>query len=408
MTTGQVSEQHTTPSFGARYPRFALPAFICLLFLTVIFARKGVYLPLVALIPLAVLLEQADLDRTLRHPVVLPVFLFLIYLLASTLFFAPDGWGKVLELAAIWAVTLVFVINLDRPKDAFTDRATRWFVFGFAASITFLVLETLFAFPVFGTLLGWDEDKIIGDVGASMSPFAILAPLFLLALYRKSGNVFLCLAAYIVLFVLLLFSPMSAAFLALLAATAGFVLFWFFGRRLIVPLQVLGAVYILISPLAVAELPTTKELRASDIQLPDSWGHRLNIWHFAAGESLDSPVFGQGFRASRSYSDIRNVQGDNRQLMPLHPHNFALQIWLELGVVGITLLLWIWWAVTRVLLVLFQRAPPDVSAAIVATFLALIVVSSLSFGFWQTWWQSVMATTVVVATVFAKALSVGR
>lgn len=408
MATGQVSEQHTTPSFGARYPRFALPAFICLLFLTVLFARKGVYLPLVTLIPLAVLLEQADLDRTLRHPVVLPVCLFLIYLLASTLFFASDGWAKVLELKAIWAVTLVFTINLDPLDETFARRATRLFVFGFAASIAFLGLETLLGFPVFGTVLGWDEDKIVGDVGASMAPFAILAPIFLLALYRMFANVLLCLTAYAVLFGLLLVSPMSAAFLALVVATLGFGLVWLFGPRLIVPLQILGAAYILFSPLAVAELPTTKQLRASDIQLPESWGHRLNIWHFAAGESLDSPVFGQGFRASRGYSDVRNVQGDNRQLMPLHPHNFALQIWLELGVLGILILLWIWWAVTRVLLVLFQRAPPDVSAAIVATFLALIVVSSLSFGFWQTWWQSVMATTAVVATVFANVFSARR
>jgi len=408
MTTGQVSDQPTVPSFGARYPRFALPAFVCLLFLTVIFARKGVYLPLVVLIPFAVLLEQADLDRTLRHPVVLPVVLFLFYLVFSTIFFAADGWAKVLEMMAIWAVTLLFVINLDPLSDRFIERASRFFVFGFAASVVFLGLETLLGFPVFGRLLGWDDEKIIGDVGASMAPFAILAPLFLVALYRRYGNAALCLIAYAFLFVLLLFSPMSAAFLALLAATVGYALFWFFGRRLLVPLQILGAVYILISPVAIAELPTTKELRASDIQLPASWGHRLNIWHFAAGESLHSPVFGQGFRASRGYSDIRNVQGDNRQLMPLHPHNFALQIWLELGALGIVILLWIWWAVTRVLLVLFQRAPPDVSAAIVATFLALIVVSSLSFGFWQTWWQSVMATTVVVSTVFAKMYAARR
>lgn len=408
MTTGQVSQQHTTSSFGARYPWFALPAFLCLLFLTVIFARKGVYLPLVVLIPLAVLLDRADLNRTLRHPTVPPVLVFLIYLAASNLFFDADGLAKILELTAIWAVTLIFIINLSPLTDTFADRAGRWFVFGFAASVAFLALETLLGFPVFGGLLAWDEDKIIGDVGASMAPFAILAPVFLVTLYRRWGNVILCAGAYAALFALLLVSPMSAAFLALLAATFGFGLVWLLGRRLIVPLQILGAAYILISPLAIAELPTTKELRASDIQLPDSWGHRLNIWHFAAGESLDSPIFGQGFRASRGYSDVRNVQGDNRQLMPLHPHNFALQIWLELGAVGIAILLWMWWAVTRSLLLLVQRAPPDVSAAVVATLLALIVVSSLSFGFWQTWWQSVMATTAVVATVFASMFSVNR
>ena len=40
-----------------RYSRFALPGFITLLFLTIMFARKGVYLPLVLLLPLAALLN---------------------------------------------------------------------------------------------------------------------------------------------------------------------------------------------------------------------------------------------------------------------------------------------------------------------------------------------------------------
>ena len=393
---------------SAHYPRYALPAFVVLLFLTVIFARKGVYLPLVVLIPLASLLQRADLDRTLRHPAVPPVALFLVYLLISTFLFGSDGLAKVLEFTAIWTVTLVFVTNLDRPSDAFMHRAGRLFVFGFIASVLFLSLETALGFPVFGALLGWSEDKIVADVGASMAPFAILAPVFLIVLYRMAGNVFFCLAAYAVIFVLLLISPMSAAFLALLAASIGFGFVWVLRRRAILVLQVLGAAYILIGPLAISELPTTKDLRASDIQLPESWGHRLNIWHFAAEESLRAPVLGQGFRASRSFGDLRNVQGDNRQLMPLHPHNFTLQIWLELGVVGIAILLWIWWALTRVLLLLSQRAPPDVSAAIVATFVAALVVASLSFGFWQTWWQSVMATTLVVTTVFAKAYAFQR
>ncbi|MBX9701023.1 MAG: polymerase, partial [Acetobacteraceae bacterium] len=68
------------------------------------------------------------------------------------------------------------------------------------------------------------------------------------------------------------------------------------------------------------------------------------------------------------------------QLLPLHPHNGALQLWLELGVVGAglgaLLALLLAWRAGRL-------ARPEVATAMLAS---AAVTFLLSFGTWQEWW----------------------
>jgi O-antigen ligase len=77
--------------------------------------------------------------------------------------------------------------------------------------------------------------------------------------------------------------------------------------------------------------------------------------------------------------------------MPLHPHNGFLQLWLELGVVGVTiasvLLIQLLAAIRRSTLSPIELAP---SFAVVAS---ALVVLSLSYGIWQSWWQSTLWLT---------------
>ncbi|HBA43609.1 MAG TPA: hypothetical protein DCZ07_11605, partial [Alphaproteobacteria bacterium] len=84
--------------------------------------------------------------------------------------------------------------------------------------------------------------------------------------------------------------------------------------------------------------------------------------------------------------DGSDIAYPNVTLLPLHPHNGALQIWLELGLPGAlitaALLLALGFGIAALPLPTPQRA------AATAAFTATLCLILLSFGLWQNWWQA--------------------
>ena len=129
-----------------------------------------------------------------------------------------------------------------------------------------------------------------------------------------------------------------------------------------------------------------------------SAAHRLLIWDFTATRVAERPLLGWGMEASRGVPG-RDANPSpealarfgfaepaaagylpRAELLPLHPHNGALQLWLELGLPGALL-----GAALAFLLGLAaaRAARPAVAAAALASGAA---TAMLSFGAWQEWW----------------------
>lgn len=115
--------------------------------------------------------------------------------------------------------------------------------------------------------------------------------------------------------------------------------------------------------------------------------HRVEIWGHAADRALRTPVFGQGIDASRSLppegavSDFSPI-GDS--LLPLHPHNAFLQVWLETGAVGAALAL----AVMLMLLAATARLERRDQPFALALFATAMAMGSTAYGIWQPWWMA--------------------
>jgi exopolysaccharide production protein ExoQ len=120
--------------------------------------------------------------------------------------------------------------------------------------------------------------------------------------------------------------------------------------------------------------------------------HRLVIWHFTDTRIAEKPLLGWGLDAARAMpggKEFRILPNPSSQVeryeqMPLHPHNGALQVWLELGGVGALI------GALIVLVVLSRLTPatlaPAARAAGLASFMAAAIEVSLSYGIWQSWW----------------------
>ena len=103
-------------------------------------------------------------------------------------------------------------------------------------------------------------------------------------------------------------------------------------------LAALFAVIMITAPITMSQLEPSQVIERES-SLPKAALHRLMIWNFTAEKIREKPVFGWGMNAARNipegkqfiYDASNSKYGEN---LPLHPHNIALQVWLELGLVG--------------------------------------------------------------------------
>jgi O-antigen ligase len=177
----------------------------------------------------------------------------------------------------------------------------------------------------------------------------------------------------------------GAAVLAVLAGGVVFLLAWFAPRKSPIIVAVLVSAYMLTSPLISTSIADRYNVMRYENDLPRSTYHRLLVWSFASERILERPILGWGFGSSRRIPGGNVMVDTSEQAMPLHPHNGALQLWLELGVVGAFLAT----LLAVYLLFAIRRAPLRVdNAATLGFFTSTFVILCISYGMWQSWWLS--------------------
>lgn len=118
--------------------------------------------------------------------------------------------------------------------------------------------------------------------------------------------------------------------------------------------------------------------------VPNSWDARLNIWAFAANQIQVHAIRGWGIDASRTFGPA----------IPLHTHDAAMQLWLELGAIGAALAgVFFSWIAYRILDVADESREDAAMAA--GALVTYVVIGGLSFGVWQEWWLAQGALAVI-------------
>ena len=158
-------------------------------------------------------------------------------------------------------------------------------------------------------------------------------------------------------------------------------------------------------------------LKSNFLHLQHKLFHRKIIWNYTTNRIKENYIFGKGLSSSRkigetdkiilekfSYIHKNKTFYESRKIypaIPLHPHNQTLQIWLELGFVGILiflllhLLLW-----KKITLYVKKYSYSDVF--LISTFIGTFVINQISFGLWQIWWLSGIGYFVIYTYLFNK------
>ena len=126
-------------------------------------------------------------------------------------------------------------------------------------------------------------------------------------------------------------------------------------------------------------------------------GIRGEIWTRYAWLIAERPILGHGMEAGHVTAQLLAGTMDARDLGLLdfgHPHNFALQVWFELGLIGVGFAAVLLGLAVRAV----SRAPGRLRPAAMATAAAIWTVAFVSHGAWQAWWWCLVG---LVALLFA-------
>lgn len=191
-------------------------------------------------------------------------------------------------------------------------------------------------------------------------------------------------------------SPSSTAKICLILGPLVALGSWLAARPLALALRTGLVITVISFPFAMNTLSDTQSLWNHFPSIPHSTHHRLSIWKFTADKVMEKPILGWGMDSSRSipggddevlvYPPSNKLAFYHEQNLPLHPHNTALQWWLELGAVGATLGLTILLTIITVL----QPLPTPYRAISLGLLTQAVTVAFISFGAWQAWWLAVL------------------
>ncbi len=407
-----VGETSTTPrrarTFRLNWPaRLAMNVrdglWVTLAVLTPIVSYVGnlAFAPLVALAGIACLPLIPHTRRFSAGMALLSVLLVwgLISQIWSPYHLPDPSFTRGRDLQQMTGLKLVFLLALTGSlvasgpairRDA-AARGLTCLAVGFALLVAVLLVESFNGQAIYAALktsahLATRPDLLRRNVARACYTLALLAWPVALHLWSK-GQVWRAVAVATLLGTVAtsIFLQVDSPIVAVLLGGVAMLAVQRLGRTA-TNLAVLAIIlYFVLAPLVVSEFGASGHAVLATGVAKTSWGSRLEIWRFVSGLVENKPLFGWGLDSSRVFPG----------LIPLHPHNAAVQIWFELGAVGAGVAaIFFVWMISQVELI--RRRDPALAGAAAATMCAYLAIGGLSFGVWQEWWLALGALGALV------------
>lgn len=188
--------------------------------------------------------------------------------------------------------------------------------------------------------------------------------------------------------VTLLFQNMQASLVAFSGGIVVFALVYKFRRRGFVAFLAGLALINLVLVLTAFETAPMGKQEGINAALSGGTKERLHIIDFVYKKIPQRPVAGWGFDASRDIGqDTLGGFGGTNKLIPLHPHNLWAQTWLELGFIGLVLVISL--VAASALGINASGRGRTAIAAATAGMASYLLIGNISYGMWQNWWLAI-------------------
>lgn len=125
---------------------------------------------------------------------------------------------------------------------------------------------------------------------------------------------------------------------------------------------------------------------------------RMEIWDFVSRYALQNPLYGFGIEATKMVEEFDSQTLYHGVKNVLHPHNFAVQFWIEFGVIGPLFLMGIIAYIMSKIITL----PRFSSKLSLAVFMAFISIAATGYGFWQSWYLGLVIMLFVYCLILTR------
>ena len=238
---------------------------------------------------------------------------------------------------------------------------------------------------------------------------------FSVAMYINKGKILLALGIVILVSAIVILGPNHSAKIALFITILSSIIIYFLGPRSFLYFGIISIIFILFLPIISSKiLPPIGSIEKNNYYnvpwqktaIGGSIIHRLLVWEYVANEIYKKPLLGYGTGTSRLIGQniILNVPNTNQEIkggIPLHPHNNFLEIWLELGLLGIIIINILWMKIIKYGIQMRQDSY-IIGTGVCSSIVTIFIISNLSFGVFQAWWMSSIALIFLIILQFSK------
>lgn len=302
----------------------------------------------------------------------------------------PAAAGLVLRVSGLLLALLYLTTLAQHLQESERALVRRAFCMGIAVAAVLLIIELVFGSPIL-TDLSEAAGPEYWRLNRGVSALALLIwPLS--ALLWQRGIRWLACALPPALLALTLTAASSASILALAAGIAAAALSGL-GRPLARAVMVLAVLATLFGSPFVAPLAQQAGIDRADFLDAGSAQYRLHIWAVVSDRIAMRPLFGWGFDASPDLpTDGVEPFRPGVKIIPSHPHNGALQIMVETGLVGSLLALGLLTMLGRRI----DALEPAPRTAATAMLVAVLGIAATAYGLWQSHWLAMIGAAAVV------------
>lgn len=304
--------------------------------------------------------------------------------------FASSIWSinsQTSILIAMQFTTLILIVNFILKQNLQLNQQK--IILGIYSSLVIFYIEkfsggaiTLFVRKITSHDNGFNLSFL--DRGCALFSVVIWPVLYMtIKNNRKHLSIFL----YFITLITLLLSDSTASLLGFVMASITFLIIFLSKMKLRYLIKI-AIIFSLVAMPIISKIENPRYIAQEyGNKIPISYIHRLLIWNFVADKALEKPLIGQGIGTSK-FTKITNEDKlfYNNQILhplPLHPHNNILQIFLELGIVGLSIFgLFIWQTLSKI----DSNKNILLSSISYATFSNYFIIGMVSFGVWQSWW----------------------
>lgn len=284
--------------------------------------------------------------------------------------------------------------------------STQVMLWAFAVQGLLVAASAVFGHQVVAIIYGADpaeQAQGFQNIARNANAFLIVLPILVAYVAARPGWRWKGVSTAIVLVAALIvaLNDSDAALIGIVFMLLASFIVWLApktGYRWLISLM---AGYIAAAPVMIAT--AINMMQKMGVELPASFQSRAWSWELVIGKAVEKPLTGHGVAAAKTWRDTYSDHPAwlaqlpdfwaSYPVVPGHPHNMALQVWAETGMVGAVL-------AGLTLVVIAFRLPmpktlrPDVRYAIAG--LVGVVASLFSFSY-SVWNDSFWASVVLAA-----------